>query len=93
MQINTVAGRELGTIMLYTLTTCGWCRKMKNFLSERGIAYSYVDVDTLEGDQKESVMDEVQRWNPACSFPTMVVNNQRCVIGFNESRMIEALGL
>ena len=53
MEIVHVAGEDRGEIMLYTLSTCVWCRKMKRWLDEKGFAYSYVDVDLEYGDEKE----------------------------------------
>lgn len=36
---------------LYTATWCGYCRKAKAYLGERGIAYQEVDIDTPDGAQ------------------------------------------
>ena len=32
-------------------------------------------------------MREVTAWNPAASFPTLVVDNKRSIIGFNEDEI------
>lgn len=93
MEIVKVAGEDRGDILLYTLSTCGWCRKMKAWLDEAGLAYSYVDVDMEPGDTYDSVMEEVKRWNPACSFPTVVVNGRECFPGFDPDRLRELLAL
>jgi glutaredoxin len=88
-----VPGRNAGKVMLYALSTCGWCKKSKRFLQEHGIGYSYIDVDLLAEDEKEAVKSEVRRWNPSCSFPTLVVNDSQCVVGYDETKMKEILGL
>jgi glutaredoxin len=49
----TVAGKNKGEIKLYALSTCGWCFKTKQLLNALGVAYCYVDVDSLEGEQRE----------------------------------------
>lgn len=79
-------------VMLYALSTCGWCKKTKKLLEELDVAYDYVDVDQLVGDEKEEVREEVTRWNPACSFPTLVIDDQRCIAGFKELEIREVLG-
>ena len=92
MEIVHIAGEDRGEILLYTLSTCVWCRKMKRWLDEKGLAYSYVDVDLEPKEEKEVVMEEVERWNPLCSFPTVVVNQKECFVGFKPERLMELLG-
>ncbi len=78
---------------MFTLSTCIWCKKTKQFLSELGVEYDYTDLDLLEGAEKERVMNDLKRWNERCSFPTLVINNERCIVGFKEDEIREALGL
>ncbi len=87
-----VPGRDMGDIMLYTLSTCVWCKKTKALLGELGVGYRYVDVDLLSGAEREKAMREMARWNPGGSFPTIVLHNQRCVVGYNEAALREAAG-
>ena len=92
MEIIHIAGEDRGNILLYTLSTCVWCRKMKRWLDEKGLAYSYVDVDLEPGEEKKAVMEEVERWNPLCSFPTVVVNQKECFVGFKPDKLLELIG-
>ena len=92
MKIEQVSGEDRGKIFLYTLSTCAWCRKMKRWLDQKGFAYSYVDVDLAPDTEHDTIMDEVREWNPSCSFPTVVVNDQACFSGFDPDRLEEILG-
>ncbi|MGQ9584161.1 MAG: glutaredoxin family protein [Anaerolineae bacterium] len=80
-------------VKLYALSTCGWCRKTKAFLEAHGIDYECQDVDLLTGTARTRVLEEVDRWNPQRSFPTLVVDEHKVVVGFNEDRLREVLGL
>jgi glutaredoxin-like protein NrdH len=93
MNIVHVKGKNAGKIVLYTLSTCGWCKKTKEFLRRLGLAYDYVETDLLMGKEKDNIIKEVKKWNPVCSFPTIVINNQYCIVGFNEEKIKEALKL
>jgi len=93
MDIKHVDGDNKARLMLYTLSTCIWCKRTKLFLQQQGIGYDYVDVDSLEGDEKEKTLEEIKRWNPRCSFPSLVVNGEKCVVGFDEDKIKEAIGL
>ena len=93
MQTTHVPGKNKGKIMVYALSTCPWCRKMKQFLNEKGIEYEYIDVDLLQGDERSSILSIVEEWNPQGSFPTIVINDSQCIIGYDETKMREALRL
>ncbi|TET46531.1 glutaredoxin family protein [candidate division TA06 bacterium] len=92
MRMTHAKGNKMGKVVLYALSTCGWCRKTKRLLDKMGIEYSYVDVDLLEDKEEDEVMKEIERWNPKCSFPTVVVNNEKCIVGFNEEKIKKAVG-
>lgn len=87
-----VPGKKKGDVLLFALSTCGWCRKTKNLLDSLGVGYSYIDVDLLDSQAKKEVMQEVSRWNPSSSFPTLVINRNKCIVGFQEDKIKEALG-
>jgi len=91
MNMTKVPGENHGKVVIYALSTCGWCRKTKQFLKEQGVEYSYVDVDLLQGEDREKVVSEVERWNPSLSFPTIVVNDTICIVGFDEKKLRETL--
>ena len=74
-------------ITIYSLSTCIWCRKTKQFLKDSGLKYEAVDVDLLGLAEKEKVMDEIRKWNPSCSFPTVVINRKHCVVGFDPDKI------
>ena len=92
MSVVHIPGEERGEILLYTLSTCVWCRKMKRWLDEKGLAYSYVDVDLESGDEKKAVMEEVERWNPLCSFPTVIVDQKECIVGYKPDKLQALIG-
>jgi glutaredoxin len=93
VNIEHVDGENKGKIILYALSTCGWCRKTKEFLTSLGVEFSYVFVDLLEEQEKDEVMEYVIKWNPRRSFPTIVINDEKCIVGYKEDQIKEALGL
>lgn len=91
MGIEHVSGKNVGRIMLYALSTCPWCQKTKRLLNELGVEYDFIDVDHLEGAERERILDAVRKWNPASSFPTLVLDDKKCIIGFKEDEIRKAL--
>ena len=64
---------------------------MKRFLDAMDVEYQYIDVDRLDGSEKERVMKDVMKHNPRGSFPTMVVDDSKVVVGFQEDKVKGAL--
>jgi len=87
-----VPGRDKGDIKVFALSTCGWCRKTKAFLSDNDIGYSYIDVDLLTGEEMERVREEQLKYNPAGSFPTIVVDSDYCIVGYDEEKLKDLAG-
>ena len=80
------------TVRMYTLSTCGHCNRTKKFLNDCAVSYVYTDVDLLTGEERASIVEEINKLNPLCSFPTIVIGD-KVIIGFRENEIREALGL
>lgn len=91
MNFEHIEGRDKGKVTLYALSTCIWCKKTKDLLSTLGVGFSYIYVDLIKGDDRSKMVDEVKQYNPSCSFPTLVIGN-KCIVGFREKEIREALG-
>lgn len=91
MPVEHVAGRNAGHVMLYALSTCGWCRKTKELLDSLGIEYDYLYVDRAQGGEKESAMRAASACSASPSFPTIVLDGGKCIIGYREAEIREAL--
>jgi len=84
MDMKHVKGENRGHVVLYALSTCVWCRKTKHLLDKLGVEFYYIDVDLLKGKEKDEVMEKLKHHNPKCTFPTLVINDKNCLIGYAE---------
>lgn len=87
MTFQHVEGNDRGRIVIYALSTCVWCRMTKSLMKELGVAYSFVDVDTLEGPEKDQAKADLKRWNPAGSYPTIVIDDREAISGYDEAEI------
>jgi glutaredoxin-like protein NrdH len=91
---GTVAGsHDQHKVAFYGLSTCVWCKRTRAFLEEQGVQFDFVYVDLLKGQEREEVLKEVRRFNPSTSFPTIVIDGVRSVVGFRTEALREALSL
>ena len=79
-------------VRMYTLSTCSHCKATKKFLDDHNVEYEFSDVDKTSGEERTSILQEVRKWNPNTSFPTIIIGD-RVIIGFKENEIKEALGL
>ncbi|MBW1729188.1 MAG: glutaredoxin family protein [Deltaproteobacteria bacterium] len=79
-------------VKIYSLSTCSHCKSTKKFLSDCTILYDFVDVDLLEGEERKAILEDVKKFNPKCSFPTIIIGD-KVIVGFKENEIREALGL
>ncbi len=91
MKFEHVTGKNAGKLTLFALSTCIWCKKTKDLLNNLGVEYDYVFVDLLKADEKDEAIKAIERWNPDCSFPTLVINDNKCIVGFKEQEIRGAL--
>jgi glutaredoxin-like protein NrdH len=79
-------------VKLYTLSTCSHCKATKEFLNDCSVKYDFEDVDLLQGEERKAILEDVKKWNPKCSFPTIVIGD-KVIAGFKENEIREALGI
>lgn len=93
MKMTHVPGKNnQHRVSFYGLSTCGWCRKAKDFLDSNGVEYEFTYVDLCDGEEKAQAAARVRELNPRGSFPTIQIDNE-VVVGFDEDRLRELLGV
>jgi glutaredoxin len=56
------------------------------------VQYDFTDVDLLQGEERRAILEDVKKFNPACTFPTIVIGD-KVIVGFKEDEIKEALKL
>jgi glutaredoxin len=90
MDFVRVDGKDNGDITLYALSTCIWCKKTKELLTDLGVSFNYIYVDLLKGEDRANAIEEIKRYNPSTSFPTLVIGD-KAIVGYKEKEIREAL--
>jgi glutaredoxin len=79
-------------VMLYSLSTCSHCKATKKLLNKCKVEYEFTDVDKTTGEDRAAVLEDIKKWNPDCSFPTIIIGD-KVIVGFKKEEIKEALGL
>ena len=80
------------SVRLYSLSTCSHCKATKKLLDECTVKYEFTDVDLLHGKERAAILEDVKKFNPKCSFPTIIIGD-KIIVGYRENEIKEALGL
>ena len=78
-------------VMVYTLSTCPWCRKAKQWFAAQDVDFEYVDVDLLPDDESERVAREAYDLSGSRAYPIVRIG-ESVVVGFRPERFAELLG-
>ena len=79
-------------VKIFSLSTCSHCRSTKRLLDDCTIKYEFVDVDLLKGEERKAIIEDVKKFNPKCSFPTIIIGD-KVIVGYKEEEIKEALGM
>ena len=93
MQYNKVTGKNKEhEVKIFTLSTCGWCKKTKDLLKAIDVAYEFVDVDKLSGKELNEATDEIKKYNSRMSYPTIVIDGgKHVIVGYKDEHILEVL--
>ncbi len=80
-------------VLLYALSTCGWCKMTKVYLRDSEIAYEYIDVDKLTPEERETIHHDIKKRGARLAFPTIIVDDKTVITGFKKDEIKKALGL
>ncbi len=72
-------------IKIYITPTCSWCKKLKEWLKSKKLAYQEIDV--IESDKSR---DELIEKSGQMAVPVTDIDGT-IVVGFNEAKLEEAI--
>ncbi len=79
-------------IVLFALSSCPACKKTKKLLQKLGVEALTIDLDTIDRESRDKLLQEVRRFNPRETFPTLVINGgEKVIVGFSDNEIREAL--
>ena len=80
-------------VIVYALSTCGFCKRALNFLRKNSIEFRYIYVDKLERDVKEKIKNDLKaKYETRVGFPFMILDG-KAIVGFIEDRWKDAFGM
>jgi len=99
---NTISGDKMQTVkvpgrnnkhkvLVYAISTCGWCKRAKQFLKDNNVEYEYVDVDLCSMVDKQKIMNDIQSRGGMLAYPTLIIDNKTLLTGGSSDKLKEVL--
>ena len=79
------------TVLMYAISTCAWCKRAKEFLTDNNIEYEYVDIDLCSRGERERMRRDILSRGGRLSYPTIIIDNRFLITGFQEDKVRQAL--
>jgi len=78
-------------VLMYAISTCGWCRQAKRFLTNNNIEYEYVDIDLCSKEEREKIRRDILSRGGRLTYPTIIVDDRILITGLQEDKIREVL--
>ncbi len=65
----------------------GGVGRPRELLKELGIAFDFVYVDLLPPEEMDDTIAIIEKFNPAGSFPTLIIDDKKVIVGFREEEI------
>ena len=72
-------------VVIYSTSTCPYCKRAKEYLSRKGI--SYTDIDVVQDREKAK---EMTQKSGQMSVPVIIIDDE-IVVGFNQALLDKLL--
>ena len=92
MDFSKVPGnRKQHKVVLFAISTCAWCKLVKEFLKDNEVEYSYIDIDLAKEEEKQEIRKTIREMGGTLSFPTTIIDDKILITGFRKDQIKEAL--
>jgi len=79
-------------VKIYSTTTCPYCKMLKSYLQEKGVAYEEILLDE-QPDQIQKSIDTCGSQGVPCTHIMKDDGTEVSIMGFDKPKINEALGL
>lgn len=75
----------MSKVLLFSTSTCSWCRRAKRYLKERGVAFREINIERDADAARDIVRKTGQRGVPVIKI------GGRWIVGFDKEQIEKAL--
>ena len=73
-------------VFMYTISTCGFCKRTKQFMKDKDVEHEYIDVDKVSKEERDTIHKDIKNRGGRLAFPTIIIDNTMLITGFRPER-------
>ena len=77
-------------VSMYTLSTCPWCRKTKQFFKDKNIQFDFIDYDLAAEGEQDRISKDMMKYTGHIAFPFVRIGEE-VVIGYDPEKFEELI--
>ena len=94
METKKVSGKKnKHHVLLYAISTCGWCKRAKRFLKDNNVEFEYLDIDQCSFEDRNTARKDIQSRGGRLAYPTIIVDKKILLTGANQDELKRVLEL
>lgn len=78
-------------VLMYTISTCAWCKQAKDFLKSNEVEYEYMDVDLSSREDSDRIRKDILNRKGRLSYPAIIIDDKILINGFRKDDIKEVL--
>jgi glutaredoxin len=75
---------------VYGLSTCPWCRKTKQYFTDKQTDFDYINYDLTNEEEQSKIMQDMKQLGGGNAFPLVKIGEE-IVIGYNPEKFAALL--
>jgi len=92
MQTVKVPGKNnKHRVLIYALSTCGWCKRAKKFLKDNNVEYEYINVDQCSELDRQQIWHDIQSRGGTLAYPTLIIDSKILLTGAPQNKLREVV--
>lgn len=81
-------------VLIFALSTCGFCKKAMEFLDDNSIGYKYLYADKISAEKRSILKEQYKKqYGNRLLYPTAVIDGKNILNGFIRPSWENALGI
>ena len=77
-------------VIMYTLSTCPWCKRAKKFFKEHDVPFENIEYDKADDKTQKMIREDCQSHGEEMAFPFVKIE-ENVVVGYNPKKYSKLL--
>ena len=78
-------------VLMYAISTCGWCKRAKKMLKDMDVEYEYIDINLSNKKDRQKIRQDILGRGGKLVYPTIIIDNKILLVNPSKDKLKEVL--